>query len=809
MKINKWLYMSAALLVLAGCDDDWNEDKLDGFKRPEVTDIKKIEYTLLDADYKAIATNKTNKALAESLGLSDALSKLTNDKYFTDEIPASKFIPAFLSDTYPTADDKSAIKVTYSKLVGEPEYLATIGGAKHYQLTSDDYAKVWGESVKAPFLSPKTENRISKLLGEAMEDAAEGDMVMVDYAYSETEPSIGGGEEKMVYQQVSEITEEGGNYVIVAPDKEGNLIPFGKLQDESKNYGHMAGEAVTVTNGFITSDVTDYVIAVAPSSVGYTLQRPDGKFIYQQGTYNSFNLGATIPDNAFADWVFQPIQDGMFTLVNDKNKKTVKLNFYEKGGTYSYGCYPGTSFGEYLNASMKVNDGDFKAQNIALEEVSYVWKYDAGYGYWKAGAYANNKNNPTESWLVSPEIDLSKATKPVLSFDNILNHLKGHERAGYVEAYILADYTDDVQTAAKTLVEGITWGSGSSWTAVNSGDIDLSAYAGKKVRLAFMYKSTTECAPTFEVYNIAVKEPVNGYYADVKIFKQIPESEAAMSVSAYGMASTRSADGCNRTALYAYDGSGWNKHALNGITLDVMQPEAYSSLGVGYLTSASTVLPVYLKNAYPYAQEEDVIAVAYYASAENAVAAKELIYNGAEWIMTQKAISFVDKFVKSNGAWVYDPSVVLELPVGKNQPVSSVYYQAMTDWVWENVDVPNGMVKGQGYVTTYGNNEYYTGASAYQGNADWRPSAAKNQYPAEYESMADADIVALLQKRFVEVMGEVLASLNPDAKMVDGVDVFYTINFGVYTGTAENWTVVYKLVADGKFEYVEGSLAKR
>ena len=227
MKINKWLYMSAALLVLAGCDDDWNEDKLDGFKRPEVTDIKKIEYTLLDADYKAIATNKTNKALAESLGLSDALSKLTNDKYFTDEIPASKFIPAFLSDTYPTADDKSAIKVTYSKLVGEPEYLATIGGAKHYQLTSDDYAKVWGESVKAPFLSPKTENRISKLLGEAMEDAAEGDMVMVDYAYSETEPSIGGGEEKMVYQQVSEITEEGGNYVIVAPDKEGNLIPFG------------------------------------------------------------------------------------------------------------------------------------------------------------------------------------------------------------------------------------------------------------------------------------------------------------------------------------------------------------------------------------------------------------------------------------------------------------------------------------------------------------------------------------------------------------------------------------------------------
>ena len=487
----------------------------------------------------------------------------------------------------------------------------------------------------------------------------------------------------------------------------------------------------------------------------------------------------------------------------------MKLNFYEKGGSYSYGCYPGTSFGEYLNASMKVNDGDFKAQDIALEGVSYVWKYDSGHGYWKAGAYANNTNNPTESWLVSPEIDLSKATKPVLSFDNILNHLKGHEREGYVDAYILTDYTDDVQAATKTLVEGITWGSGASWTAVNSGDIELSAYAGQKIRLAFMYKSTAECAPTFEVYNISVKEPVKGYYADVKVFKEISESEAAMSVSTYTMASTRAADGCNRTALYAYDGSSWNKHALDGITLDVMQPAAYSSLGVGYLASASTVLPVYLKNAYPYAQKDDVIAVAYYASSENAVAAKELIYNGTEWIMTQKTIDVVNQFVKSNGAWVYDPSVVLELPAGKNQPLSALYYQAMTDWVWENVDTPNGMTKGQGYVTSYGNNEYYTGASAYQGNVDWRPSAAKNQYPAEYESMSDADIVALLQKRFIEVMGEVLASLNPDAKMVDGVDVFYTINFGVYTGSSESWTVVYKLVADGKFEYVEGSLAKQ
>ena len=72
-------------------------------------------------------------------------------------------------------------------------------------------------------------------------------------------------------------------------------------------------------------------------------------------------------------------------------------------------------------------------------------------------SYANNKNNPTESWLVSPEIGICLKQQSRCFLNNILNHLKGHERAGYVEAYILADYTDDVQTAAKTLVEGITW----------------------------------------------------------------------------------------------------------------------------------------------------------------------------------------------------------------------------------------------------------------------------------------------------------------------------------------------------------------
>ena len=67
-----------------------------------------------------------------------------------------------------------------------------------------------------------------------------------------------------------------------------------------------------------------------------------------------------------------------------------------------------------------------------------------------------------------------------------------------------------------------------------------------------------------------------------------------------------------------------------------------------------------------------------------------------------------------------------------------------------------------------------------------------------------------MQKHFIEVMKEVLGILHADVKMVAGVDVFYTINFGAYNGSStEQWTVVYKLVDNGKFEYVEDSLQKR
>jgi hypothetical protein len=49
-----------------------------------------------------------------------------------------------------------------------------------------------------------------------------------------------------------------------------------------------------------------------------------------------------------------------------------------------------------------------------------------------------------------------------------------------------------------------TWPTSGAWTFANSGDIDLSAYAGKKIQVAFKYVSTSSQADTWEIKNLVV-----------------------------------------------------------------------------------------------------------------------------------------------------------------------------------------------------------------------------------------------------------------------------------------------------------------
>jgi len=269
----------------------------------------------------------------------------------------------------------------------------------------------------------------------------------------------------------------------------------------------------------------------------------------------------------------------------------------------------------------------------------------------------------------------------------------------------------------------------------------------------------------------------------------------------------------NVNLIWYFDGSKWIQ-PTNAIALSA---DDYKAMGQSYGnlsgTGPETYLPTFLKTKYPYAQADDSMFVAYkyYNSSDKTTTyqCKYYIYNGSEWAEFTGYTQETAQFVRLNGKWMYDPNVTITLPAGRSVEISTKYYQACVDWVFENIDAKapinsTSIKSGMGYVTSYGNNEYYSGTSAYQGNVDLRASKAKEQYPAGYEGMSDEEIVAKMKERFAkEVMPAALSKLHPDASPVAGMDVIYTINFGVYTGASETYTIRYKVVGPAQFEYMD------
>lgn len=114
----------------------------------------------------------------------------------------------------------------------------------------------------------------------------------------------------------------------------------------------------------------------------------------------------------------------------------------------------------------------------------------------------------SESWLISPSIDLSSATAPNLTFEHTGKYFTSNKLTTEQTLWVSTNYTEGApSTATWTQLTIPTWPSGSDWTFVSSGAIDLSAYtANSNVRLAFKYASTTAGAATWELKNLVVKE---------------------------------------------------------------------------------------------------------------------------------------------------------------------------------------------------------------------------------------------------------------------------------------------------------------
>lgn len=151
-----------------------------------------------------------------------------------------------------------------------------------------------------------------------------------------------------------------------------------------------------------------------------------------------------------------------------------------------------------LDESFATSQGNFTIEDKQLPEGgSYVWKHDTYNDdkFMKASGYIGGAK-ASESWLISPTIDLNKATTATLTFDH------AHKFAGTPSKELTLWITETNTEVWKQLAID-KYGTNKDYNFVTA-TIDLSAYAGKTIKFAFKYISTTSAAGTWEIKNVKV-----------------------------------------------------------------------------------------------------------------------------------------------------------------------------------------------------------------------------------------------------------------------------------------------------------------
>ena len=151
--------------------------------------------------------------------------------------------------------------------------------------------------------------------------------------------------------------------------------------------------------------------------------------------------------------------------------------------------------------------GSFTIQDVKVpEQIGFVWEYTSQYKCMKATAFANPNNYESESWLISPDIDLSSVSDAYLTFE----HAGGYFGTASEEATVWISKAGGEWEPL--VIEKNNYPT--SWTFIEAGNWDLKDYVGNTVKLGFKYSSTAKKAGTWEVRNVMV---LSGKHEDVVV----------------------------------------------------------------------------------------------------------------------------------------------------------------------------------------------------------------------------------------------------------------------------------------------------
>ncbi len=496
-----------AALALTACEDytEHNFGTRDELYQP--TQVNTIRLTLTDANYEDIAKNADNQAralAAEDEGATfDDLESVGEKKYFRGNITPEEYLPALLR-----------------QLVGSSQYYAMTEGSS-IVIT---YMAATDSTVNGPAYVPVTTFRPGKYL--------------------------------------------------MAP--QGNEQVLGH-SGEGKDFGYLylAGSTTcpaTVTRldaQTISADeaAAGYLYEFEKDGNYYTIRNALGMYLYMDGSHNSFqytdDLDNDLDEREYGQWNVTACDDGTFDIVNVATSQQILFGTqYSSAGSYvdkkgAEGYLPielyteGTitaiidstpeqgevifsldedgwsAKGDYLNQTLlgfSSNDPEvvyatygWSIEHVgSIGELTYVWNVSSSYGL-RSSAYVSGTRYDTDSWCISPSMNLKKAKQPLFTFEQA-QRFAGTPVTDWLKVYVSTNYSGRGGQASASWTEVTNdlvgeWPAGTDWTYYPM-QLDLSPWAGQtNVVVAFRYLSSSTggtddkgIAATWEVKNVRCAE---------------------------------------------------------------------------------------------------------------------------------------------------------------------------------------------------------------------------------------------------------------------------------------------------------------
>ena len=240
---------------------------------------------------------------------------------------------------------------------------------------------------------------------------------------------------------------------------------------------------------------TNMVVSVSPDDKNINnclaVQLPAGEI------RDSLNLKGH-PQNLYQEVMLLGTMEKYFGGSGIKNVQAYIMN----GDTI--GDIPAEEVKAIFSETFASGQGEFTVKNVTVpaEMGAEVWTWDS-YKYMKATSFVNYTDYAAESWLISPEVDLSNATNATLTFEYVARYFTNLPEN--ITLWITESNVENWQqlTIPNHVLQD-------AWTPfAKSGDIDLNAYKGKKVKIGFKY-NCTEKAGTYELKNISIEDRAAG-----------------------------------------------------------------------------------------------------------------------------------------------------------------------------------------------------------------------------------------------------------------------------------------------------------